>query len=62
MRKKEDFTGKRNEKEGRLARRRNQKEGRLSWKEESERRKTFLEGGVSKKEEYPGRIRIDDNV
>ncbi len=34
VRKKEDFTGKRNEKEGRLARNRSQKEGRLSWKEE----------------------------
>jgi hypothetical protein len=36
------------------------KKGRISWKEESERRKTFLEGGVSRKEAYPGRI--DDNV
>ncbi len=40
----EDFQGRKSE-----------KEGRLSWKEESERRKTFLEGGVRKKEDFPGR-------
>jgi hypothetical protein len=41
VRNKEDFPGRRSE-----------KEGRLSWKEERERRKTFLEGGVRKKEDF----------
>ncbi len=46
MRKKDDFPGRRSE-----------KEERLSWKEDREGRKTFLEGGVRKNEDFPGRRR-----